>query len=74
MALSSRLTSRADQCGGRPCVRGMRILVSDVLDPFAAGITPDDILAEMPDLEPDDLRACLSYAARRARHTVLVTV
>jgi uncharacterized protein (DUF433 family) len=73
MALLSRITSRADQCGGRPCIRGMRIRVSDVLDLYAAGLTPDDILAEMPDLEADDLKACLSYAARRADHAVLVT-
>lgn len=56
-----RITTDPRQCGGRPCIRGMRIRVSDVLDLFAAGLSSDDILAEMPDLEADDLRAALIY-------------
>ena len=67
----SRITFNTAQCGGRPCVRGMRIRVSDVLDLFAAGLSRDEILEELPDLEPDDLRACLQFAARRLDHPIL---
>ena len=52
-------------------MRGIRIRVSDVLDLFAAGLTAEDILEEMPDLEPDDLKACLQFAARRLDHPLL---
>ena len=67
-----RITLNPQQCGGRPCIRGMRIRVSDVLDLYAAGLSSSEILAEMPDLEADDLRAALLYAARRLDHPVLV--
>lgn len=67
-----RITIDSRQCGGRPCIRGMRIRVSDVLDLFAVGLNGDSILAEMPDLEADDLRAALIYAARKLDHPVLV--
>ena len=64
----SRITVNPRQCAGRPCIRGMQIRVTDVLDLFAAGLSADQILAEMPDLEPEDLRAALAYAARRIDH------
>jgi uncharacterized protein (DUF433 family) len=67
-----RITINPKQCGGRPCIRGMRIRVSDVLDLFAAGLTALEILAEMPDLEADDLKAVLAYASRKLDHPVLV--
>lgn len=67
-----RITVNPRQCGGRPCIRGMRIRVSDVLDLFAAGLESAEILAEMPDLEADDLKAALAYAARKINHPVLV--
>jgi uncharacterized protein (DUF433 family) len=67
----NRITVNPDQCGGRPCIRGMRIRVSDVLDLFAAGLSADEIIAELPDLEPDDLRACLEYASVSVNHVVL---
>lgn len=70
--IAGRITINPQQCGGRPCIRGMRIRVSDVLDLFAAGLSSDEILAEMPDLEADDLKAALSYAARKLDHPVLV--
>lgn len=70
--LLERITVNPKQCGSRPCIRGMRIRVSDVLDLFAAGLSAEQILAEMPDLEMDDLRATLSYAARKLDHPVLV--
>ena len=69
--LMERITVNPEQCGGRPCIRGMRIRVADVLDLFAAGLTAEQILAEMPDLEMEDLRATLYYAARRLDHPVL---
>lgn len=71
--LSSRITVNPEQCGGRPCVRGMRVRVSDVLDLFAAGLSAEQILEELPYLEPDDLRACLQYAAREINHPVLIS-
>jgi uncharacterized protein (DUF433 family) len=60
--LFSRITTKPGQCGGRPCVRGMRIRVTDVLDLLVSGLTPAEILNEMPDLEADDIRACVAYA------------
>ncbi len=70
--LSERITVNPKQCGGRPCVRGMRIRVTDVLDLYAAGLSAEQILEEMPDLEIEDLQACLQYAARKLNHAVLV--
>ena len=63
--LMERITTNPEQCGGRPCIRGMRIRVIDVLDLFAAGLSASQILEEMPDLEMDDLKAALQYAARK---------
>ena len=71
MSLLERITVNPRQCGGRPCIRGMRIRVSDVLDLFAAGLTAEKILDELPDLEPDDVKACMVYARRRIDHPVL---
>jgi uncharacterized protein (DUF433 family) len=70
-SLLERITFNPKQCGGRPCVRGMRIRVSDVLDLFASGLDASQILDEMPDLEPDDLKACLAFASRRIDHPLL---
>jgi uncharacterized protein (DUF433 family) len=69
--LLKRITINPEQCGGRPCIRGMRIRVIDVLDLFAAGLSAEQILEEMPDLEMEDLQAALQYAARRLDHPVL---
>ncbi len=69
--LLERITIDAEQCGGRPCIRGMRIRVTDVLQLLAAGETPEAILAEYPCLQADDIAACLQYAARRLDHPVL---
>lgn len=63
--LSDRITVDAAQCGGRPCIRGMRIRVVDVLDLLAAGLTADQVLEELPDLEPDDVRAALRFASEQ---------
>ncbi len=67
-----RITFNPEQCGGRPCIRGMRIRVKDVLDLLAAGISESEILADFPYLEAEDIRACLSYAADESDHPVLV--
>jgi uncharacterized protein (DUF433 family) len=71
--LLKRITVNPKQCGGRPCIRGMRIRVSDILDLFAAGLSAEAILEEMPDLEADDLKAPLLYASRKLNHPVLVS-
>lgn len=67
----SRITVNSRQCGGRPCIRGMRIRVTDILDLYAAGLTAAEILQEMPDLDAEDLRAALKYAARKIDHPLL---
>jgi len=70
--LEARITIDPEVCGGRPCVRGMRIRVSDVLDLLANGLTPDAVLEELPDLEIEDVFACLRFASRRLDHPTLV--
>jgi uncharacterized protein (DUF433 family) len=69
--LLARITIDPEQCGGRPCIRGMRFRVIDVLQLLAAGETREEILAEYPYLEPDDIAASLIYAARQLDHPVL---
>lgn len=69
--LLDRITINPSQCGGRPCIRGMRIRVSDVLELLAAGQTQAEILADYPYLESEDIAACLRYAARRLAHPTL---
>lgn len=71
MDVVSRITTDPRKCGGRPCVRGMRIRVTDVLDLLAAGLSQEAILDEMPDLEAEDVRACIQFARRRVDHPVL---
>ena len=66
------ITIEPEKRGGKPCIRGMRIRVSDVLDLFAAGLSAEQILEEMPDLEADDLKAALAYASRKLDHPVLI--
>ena len=70
-SLTDRITVNPKQCGGRPCIRGMRIRVTDVLDLLAADLTAEQILAEHPDLESEDIRACLRFASERLNHPVL---
>jgi len=70
-ALADRITVNPDQCGGRPCVRGLRIRVTDVLDLLAAGLSPAQVLDELPDLEPEDIAACLRLASRRLDHPIV---
>lgn len=68
----NRITTNPNQCGGRPCIRGMRIRVKDVLDMLADGATQEEILADFPDLEAADIQACIAYAARYVDHPVLL--
>ena len=72
MSLMERITVNPRQCGGRPCVRGMRIRVTDVLDLLATGMTPKQVVDELPDLEPADIEACLRFASRRIDYPVVV--
>ena len=63
--LMGRITQVPGLCGGRPCIRGMRIRVCDVLEMLAENVTAAEILADFPDLEMEDIQACLIFAARR---------
>lgn len=66
-----RITFNPNQCGGKPCIRNMRVRVSDVLALFVNGLSAGQILEEMPDLETEDIKACLLYAVRSIDHPVL---
>lgn len=71
-SLLDRITSDPAQCGGKPCIRGMRIRVADILEMLAANLPTDQILADFPDLEAEDIQASLQFAAQRASHARLV--
>lgn len=71
--IAERITVNPEQCGGRPCIRGMRIRVIDVLDLLAAGLSSAELLQELPDLEMADIQAVLKFAARRLDHPILIT-
>jgi len=71
MSYLDRITFNPKQCGGRPCVRGMRIRVKDVLELLAHGAAEQEILRDYPYLELEDIRACLQYAAAQVDHAVL---
>jgi uncharacterized protein (DUF433 family) len=73
MELLSRITVETGKCGGRPCIRGYRIRVTDILELIAAGATRDEILADYDFLEPEDIVAALTYAARQLDHMVIGT-
>ena len=67
----NRITSDPEICGGRPCIRGQRIRVTDILDLLAGGATRSEILSDYPYLEEDDITAALEYAARAVDHPVV---
>ena len=71
--MEQRITFNPKQCGGRPCIRGMRIRVKDILDLLAAKVSQEEILEDFPYLEAQDIEACLQYAAKEANHPVLIT-
>lgn len=69
--LQERTTINPNMCGGRPCIRGMRIRVTDILDLLASGLTQTEILIELPDLEAGDIEAALRYVSGRFDHPVI---
>jgi uncharacterized protein (DUF433 family) len=71
--LLSRITIRREQCHGRPCIRGMRIRVSDILEMLAGGATAEEIVSSFPDLEDKDIHACFAYAAGLIGRTAVTT-
>lgn len=70
--LEQRITFNPRQCGGLPCIRGMRIRVSDILEMLAQGVSQEELLADFPDLEAADIQASLHFAARRSAIARLV--
>jgi uncharacterized protein (DUF433 family) len=72
--LLERITIESDKCGGRPCIRGYRMRVTDMLELLAAGASHQEILDDYPFLEAEDITAAITYAARQADHTILVAV
>lgn len=71
MELLERITVEPGKCGGRPCIRGYRFRVSDLLELIASGASREEILEDYPFLEAEDITAALTYAARQTDHTVL---
>ena len=71
MNLLDRITVEPGKCGGRPCIRGQRMRVSDILDLIAVGASRNEILEDYPFLEDDDISAALTYAARQTDHAIL---
>jgi uncharacterized protein (DUF433 family) len=67
MNYDGRITMEAGKRGGKPCIRGLRITVYDVLEYLASGMSEGEILKDFPDLEAEDIKACLSFAADRER-------
>ena len=65
-SLLDRITIEPGKCGGKPCIRGMRIRVSDILELLGEGVSTEEVLADFPDLEREDVLACLQFAARRS--------
>ena len=70
--MPTRITINPEVCGGRPCIRGLRIRVKDVLDMLAGGSTRQEILTDYPYLEDEDITAALEYASRITDHAVIV--
>ena len=66
-----RITVEEGKCGGRPCIRGYRMRVTDVLELLAAGASFEEILADYPFLESEDIYAAIEYAARQSDHAIL---
>lgn len=74
MDYSKFITIEPGKRSGKPCIRGMRITVYDVLDYLASGMTESEILADFPSLTQDDIRACLAFAADRERKSEIASV
>lgn len=71
MNFLARITINPAQCGGRPCIRGMRMRVKDLLDLLAAGVSQEGILQDYPFLEKEDIQAALEFAAAQSDHVML---
>jgi uncharacterized protein (DUF433 family) len=71
LSWKERITVNAEQCGGRPCIRGMRIRVIDILNLLASGLSREQIIEELPDLEPEDIEAALRYVSNKFDHPVI---
>lgn len=69
--LMDRITVDPEMCGGRPCIRGMRIRVTDILDLLASGLSAQQVVEELPDLELADVEAALKFASGRLDHPIL---
>ncbi len=67
------ITIEPDKRSGKPCIRGLRMTVTDVLEYLAGGMTPEEIVAEFPDLTLEDIRACLAFAADRERKLAVIS-
>jgi uncharacterized protein (DUF433 family) len=72
MDFNKIITMEPGKRGGKPCIRGLRVTVYDVLEYLASGMTQDQILKDFPYLVEEDIRACLSYAAERERHSIAI--
>ena len=70
MSLRDRITIEPGKRGGQPCLRGLRITVYDILEYLASGMSEDEILRDFPDLEREDIRACLAFAAEREHRLI----
>jgi uncharacterized protein (DUF433 family) len=73
MDYRDRITFEPDKRGGKPCIRGLRITVYDILEYLASGMTQEDILADFPYLEPEDIRASLAFAADIPRKLMVIS-
>ena len=73
MDYEGRITIEPGKRGGKPCIRGLRITVSDVLEYLASGMSPEEIVADFPDLTLEDIKACLAFAADRERKLSIVS-
>jgi uncharacterized protein (DUF433 family) len=69
--INDRITINPEQCGGQPCIRGMRIRVIDILDLLSAGLTVKEIITELPDLEADDIKSAILFARNRINHPII---
>lgn len=69
--LGELITTDINVCGGKPCIRGMRIRVSDVLDLLANGLSNQDVLEEFPELNEDDIKAALQFASAKVNHAII---
>ena len=74
MSYSDRITIEPGKRGGKPCIRGLRITVYDVLEYLASGMSEDEILSDFPDLEQADIRACLTFAADREKKLATASI